>query len=61
MICEAYKNKYCMGCDAAIHHYFKSEEAIDKNEFEYYENKKSCKTLEKYREENKARENDGLC
>lgn len=61
MICEAYKNGYCWGCDVGKDHYFKSEEAIEKNEFEYYENKKSCKTLEKYREEKKARENNDLC
>lgn len=52
MICEALENGYCTGCDAAKHHYFKSEEYIEKNEFDYYENKKSCETLKKYRQTN---------
>lgn len=49
MICDAYKAGYCWGCDVGRDHYFKSEEAIEKNEFDYYIHKKSCTTLAAYR------------
>ena len=51
MICEAKTNGYCLGCDAAKYYYFKSEEAIEKNDFEYYEKKRCCETLKKYKEQ----------
>ncbi len=51
VFCEAYINGYCIsGCDACSSHYFKSEEAYEKNNFEYYQSQKKCKTLEKYRD-----------
>ena len=57
MICEAMKARYCEGCDAARYYYFKSEEEIEKNVFGYYENKKCCETLKRYKEEKNAKHN----
>ena len=55
MICEAMKEGHCSGCDAARYYYFKSEKEIESNDFEYYENKKTCETLKRYKEEKNAK------
>ena len=57
MICEAMKARYCEGCDAARYYYFKSEEEIENNDFKYYENKRTCKTLEEYQKQKNAKRN----
>ncbi len=42
-ICEAEIDGFCSGCDET------SRENIENNYFDYYEHKKVCETLQRYR------------
>ena len=48
--CEAYRRGMCLfGCDAVADNFYNSDEALEKNYFEYYLNHKECDALKQCR------------
>ena len=52
--CLAYKKGVCLfGCDAISDSFYSSEEALEKNYFDYYLNNKVCETLRRVKEDDR--------